>query len=172
MARKKSKTTLISRPEVIAFLRDAKENPEDNTPLLILADWLEERGDPRGEFLRLDLKFADDELSHERRNELLSIHKEEWLGPLGREARCEIHRGLVELGTGPATLLQRAWSDLAGSELFHNGSGFLASWLASLLASRPALVPRDRSTGDYSPFHADRSTRAAGRGNFLEIHAG
>ena len=39
-------------PEVLAFLADCKENPMDDTPRLVLADWLEEQGDPRGEFLR------------------------------------------------------------------------------------------------------------------------
>src|SRR5262245_42356922 len=31
------------------------ENPEDDTPRLILADWLEERGGPLGEFIRLQI---------------------------------------------------------------------------------------------------------------------
>jgi uncharacterized protein (TIGR02996 family) len=32
--------------------------PEDEAPRLIYADWLEERGDPRGEYLRLDCRLA------------------------------------------------------------------------------------------------------------------
>jgi uncharacterized protein (TIGR02996 family) len=117
MAKKKS-TKLISRPEVIAFLRDAKENPDDDTTLLILADWLEDRSDPRGEFLRLDLKPADDEVFRERRDELLMLHREEWLGPLAGGARCEFHRGFVEVGAPRGTLLQSTWTALAGTELW------------------------------------------------------
>jgi uncharacterized protein (TIGR02996 family) len=36
-----------------AFLQAIIENPNDDTLRLIYADWLEERGDPRGAFLRL-----------------------------------------------------------------------------------------------------------------------
>jgi uncharacterized protein (TIGR02996 family) len=35
------------------FVSATLESPEDDTPRLIYADWLEERGDPRGEFIRL-----------------------------------------------------------------------------------------------------------------------
>ena len=31
-----------------AFLADIRDHPDDDTPRLIYADWLEERGDPRG----------------------------------------------------------------------------------------------------------------------------
>ena len=36
-----------------AFLQAMQEHPEDNASRLIFADWLEERGDPRGELIRL-----------------------------------------------------------------------------------------------------------------------
>jgi uncharacterized protein (TIGR02996 family) len=35
------------------FLRALEDNPADEAALLVYADWLEERGDVRGEFLRL-----------------------------------------------------------------------------------------------------------------------
>ncbi|HEX5273309.1 MAG TPA: TIGR02996 domain-containing protein [Gemmataceae bacterium] len=41
-------------PFVLAILA----SPEDEAPRLIYADWLEERGDRRGEFLRLDCRLA------------------------------------------------------------------------------------------------------------------
>jgi uncharacterized protein (TIGR02996 family) len=37
-----------------AFLRAIAENPDDESCRLVFADWLEERGDDRAEFLRLD----------------------------------------------------------------------------------------------------------------------
>jgi uncharacterized protein (TIGR02996 family) len=40
------------------FLRAILDNPADDTPRLVYADWLEERGDPRGEYLRLDVALA------------------------------------------------------------------------------------------------------------------
>ncbi len=46
------------RPEVLAFLQAIKETPDDDTPRLVLADWLEERDDPRGRFLRLQTQLA------------------------------------------------------------------------------------------------------------------
>ena len=36
-----------------AFLQAMLANPEDNDLRLVFADWLEEWGDPRGEFIRL-----------------------------------------------------------------------------------------------------------------------
>ena len=36
-----------------AFLQAMQEHPEDNALRLVFADWLEERGDPRGELIRL-----------------------------------------------------------------------------------------------------------------------
>jgi type IV pilus assembly protein PilB len=41
-----------------AFLQAILEAPEDDTPRLIYADWLEEQGDPRGEFIRLQAQLA------------------------------------------------------------------------------------------------------------------
>jgi uncharacterized protein (TIGR02996 family) len=52
--------TSISERE--AFLRAIVDDPDDDTPRLIYADWLEERGDPQGEFIRVQV-----ELYHRRR---------------------------------------------------------------------------------------------------------
>ncbi len=40
--------------DVLAFLRAVAEGPADEATRLVFADWLEERGDWRGEYLRLD----------------------------------------------------------------------------------------------------------------------
>jgi uncharacterized protein (TIGR02996 family) len=40
------------------FLRAIQENPEDGDARLVYADWLEERGDIRGEYLRLERQLA------------------------------------------------------------------------------------------------------------------
>jgi uncharacterized protein (TIGR02996 family) len=42
--------------EEAAFLRAIADDPADDTNRLVYADWLEERGDPRGEYIRLRLK--------------------------------------------------------------------------------------------------------------------
>src|SRR5947209_4317685 len=118
MAKKKSATKLISRPEVIAFLRDAKENPEDDTPRMILADWLEDRGDPRGEFLRLDMELAARGVCGDRHAELLKQHEAEWLGPLAAKANWNWRRALLSLSVHQRWVLGPTWTALAGTELW------------------------------------------------------
>jgi uncharacterized protein (TIGR02996 family) len=41
-----------------SFLETIRRNPEEDAPRLVYADWLEERGDPRAEFLRLDCRLG------------------------------------------------------------------------------------------------------------------
>ena len=41
----------------MGLLQAIKADPENDALRLILADWLEEHGDPRGEFLRLDVEL-------------------------------------------------------------------------------------------------------------------
>jgi uncharacterized protein (TIGR02996 family) len=41
-----------------AFLRAIVDAPADEAPRLVYADWLDERGDPRGAYLRAELKWA------------------------------------------------------------------------------------------------------------------
>jgi uncharacterized protein (TIGR02996 family) len=72
-----------------AFLQAILENPDDDTPRLIYADWLEERGDPRGEFIRIQCRLAMLSAADERRpllerqeRELLEHHQDKWLGAL------------------------------------------------------------------------------------------
>ncbi len=73
------------------FLQAIFENPDDETPRLIYADWLEERGDPRGQFIQVECALEklgpDDPLRRElevQREALAFEHEEEWFGPLVR----------------------------------------------------------------------------------------
>jgi len=63
-------------PEVLAFLQDARENPADDAPRLILADWLEEHGDPRGTFVRVQVERARLPEGDPRRAELATRERE------------------------------------------------------------------------------------------------
>src|SRR5262245_47536147 len=96
----------LARPERVMlmdrtsdFLRAIRDEPDDDGPRLVFADWLEEQGDPRGEFLRAQVLRArgvgPDELP--RREQMLEErHRGEWLGPLAAVARTlSFHRGLV-----------------------------------------------------------------------------
>jgi uncharacterized protein (TIGR02996 family) len=40
------------------FIRTIQEDPADDTARLVYADWLEERGDVRAEYLRAELELA------------------------------------------------------------------------------------------------------------------
>src|SRR3954470_13698640 len=93
------------RPEVLAFLQAIKEQPADDLPRLVLADWLEEHDDPRGELLRLQVLLARvipgsaaGEARRLREKELRRRHEGAWLGPLaGMADGWTCHRGLVQL---------------------------------------------------------------------------
>jgi uncharacterized protein (TIGR02996 family) len=70
------------------FLDAIWENPDDDAPRLVYADWLEERGNPRGEFIRVQCALARNGLEERERRvlerreqELLEKHKQEWLEP-------------------------------------------------------------------------------------------
>lgn len=128
------------RPEVIALLSDCKENPEDDTPRLVLADWLEERDDLRGSFLRAQVLAARlPQPSPERAARdseaarLLIAHEIAWLGRLRPHLEgWEFARGLVRARARPAPLLDAG--ALVGSELLAWVEEFRLFDAANLLA--------------------------------------
>jgi uncharacterized protein (TIGR02996 family) len=70
------------------FLDAIWESPDDDVPRLVYADWLEEQGNPRGQFMRIQCALARGDLEEDRRRqlerqeqELLAVHGQEWLGP-------------------------------------------------------------------------------------------
>jgi uncharacterized protein (TIGR02996 family) len=83
------------------FLRAILADPQSDTPLLIYADWLEEHGDLRGEFIRVQCEIASLPYGHERREQLQPREAEllsqmTWLEPL--QALCSqvyCYRGFV-----------------------------------------------------------------------------
>jgi uncharacterized protein (TIGR02996 family) len=81
------------------------EDPGDDTPRLILADWLDDHDQPRrAEFIRAQIEADKLDASDPRRtaledraDELLAGHIEEWLGPVGSQtSRWRFRRGFVE----------------------------------------------------------------------------
>src|SRR5262245_55536383 len=105
----RSKSSADALPGLLAA---CKADPNDDGLRLILADWLEERGDPRGAFVRLQVERSrlrdwDARQADLARREaaLLRRHRAAWLGALaGRCAGETFRRGLVtaELGRGAA----------------------------------------------------------------------
>src|SRR5215471_15945594 len=77
--------------EMLSFLRAIADEPDDDTCRLVFADWLEERGDWRAEFFRLDCRLkqltaADDGYDDlkGRWNELWARLKPAWRAVVGR----------------------------------------------------------------------------------------
>jgi len=64
------------------FLSAIYAAPDDDTPRAVYADWLTERGDPRGEFITLQL--APSEATRKRVKQLLKKHGRTWAGELDR----------------------------------------------------------------------------------------
>jgi uncharacterized protein (TIGR02996 family) len=100
-----------------SFLQAIRANPDDDHLRLIYADWLEERGDPRGEFIRVQIELQDRDLSPRRRidllvreNELLEAHRVEWLRPLGDlQETGQFMRGFLwKVVLDPRSFLDRA----------------------------------------------------------------
>jgi uncharacterized protein (TIGR02996 family) len=88
-----------------AFMQAILENPDDDTPRLIYADWLDDHEDPaRAEFIRLqcrinDLPFEDSSLPDllGRESQLLNDHVDQWLGDIRPKLRrWTFHRGFLE----------------------------------------------------------------------------
>ncbi|VTT96402.1 Uncharacterized protein OS=Cystobacter violaceus Cb vi76 GN=Q664_31220 PE=4 SV=1 [Gemmataceae bacterium] len=63
-----------------AFLKAIRENPRDDTVRLAYADWLDERDDPRAEYIRLRHQLAQ---LHSRFDALADQAESEWLTAVG-----------------------------------------------------------------------------------------
>lgn len=94
------------------LLEEILRAPDDDAPRLVLADWLSERGDPRGELIQLQLRAASLEAGGERNkvraaeNKLLEAHRATWLGPIAdRVEKAEFRRGFVAM----VRMTARAW---------------------------------------------------------------
>jgi uncharacterized protein (TIGR02996 family) len=93
------------RPQLEIFLRASKSDPDDDVPRLVLADWLQDHGDARGELVHLQVRrsrLADGDPDHARfrprEMRLLAQHSLRWLGPLAdRASEWTFWRGLLEV---------------------------------------------------------------------------
>jgi uncharacterized protein (TIGR02996 family) len=90
------------------FADEVRMNPYDNTPRLIFADYLDDRGDPLGQFIRTQMSLSEMPQNDPSRtalelqeSELIREFGETWLAPLrelgaeGVNVRC-FQRGLIE----------------------------------------------------------------------------
>jgi uncharacterized protein (TIGR02996 family) len=121
-----SSTPQQARPEVLAFLADIKDHPDEDGLRLIFADWLEEYGDdldqPRAELIRCQIEYARaahplERMEHGRRQRALQQkYTNLWLGPLASWGQWSHQRGLVSGSLEVASLRSHALAGLAGTE--------------------------------------------------------
>jgi len=94
-----------------ALLGAIRGNPDEDTPRLVFADWLQENGQTeRAEFIRLQCEAARMPLGTKDRRKkeiaaekLFKAHKVEWFGPLWKKfysskpavSHCHIERGFI-----------------------------------------------------------------------------
>jgi uncharacterized protein (TIGR02996 family) len=113
-------------PEYRALFAAVCEQPGDDAPRLVLADWLEEYGGPaaadRADFIRVQVELtklpARDPRRYElraRERALLTAHEPEWLRPLtGLVSTAEFRRGFVDrVQVGARQFLEHAGKILA-----------------------------------------------------------
>jgi uncharacterized protein (TIGR02996 family) len=153
-----------------AFLDAILAEPDNDVPRLIFADWLEEHGDQRSEFIRVQCQLArlreDDPRRpalEAREQELLGAYQGEWLGPLaGGSMRLRFRRGFVdEVTLRLEAFLHRAEELVAAAPVARieltaglgqeSGGRFAVEGHLRKLAHRPELA---RVTGLYLNFTA------------------
>ena len=77
-----------------ALLDAVLADPDADGPRLRYAEWCDRHGDPRGEFIRLQVSSANPD----RERELLAAHRERWLAPLAPWSAEDVvfRRGFAE----------------------------------------------------------------------------
>ena len=140
-------------PQMRVFLREIKEHPDDDTPRLIFADWLQEHGDAaaaaRGEFLRsrvLRQRLPVDDPGHRvlkrREGELFTSYRWSWLGPLADAARAwTFDRGMIQVTALAESLLSAEVTAWARTEAGFWVDALTVTELTSERAERLAASP-------------------------------
>jgi uncharacterized protein (TIGR02996 family) len=85
--------------------------PEDDEPRQTLAERLEERRDPRGELIRIQLEIAEIHRTQGSLEALAGLlHEQQWTAPVRDQVtRARLHRGFVEeISLGAPDFLARA----------------------------------------------------------------
>lgn len=147
-----------ARAELLGLLQCAREAPEDATPRLILADWLEEYGDEaeqaRAELIHLQCQPdawngqetpADSARRIGRQDQLQTRYAAAWLGPLrSLPLPWEFRRGMLEVELDAREVKGRRLEQFSGSEAWAWVEGVTLHGLTSPrlgeLAGNPAWL--------------------------------
>jgi uncharacterized protein (TIGR02996 family) len=141
-----------------AFLKAILERPDDDVTKQVYADWLEEQGDPRGDYLRLLLQLRQQRVitpEQQRKHtklsaELAAIHtqlRREWEDALAGHARPENQerqRLMQELESQLASLSKRLRQQIP-ARLQELAATFDTNWLA--VVSDPEVEGCGKSGG-------------------------
>jgi uncharacterized protein (TIGR02996 family) len=101
------------------FLEDILEHPQDDDARLRYAEWLEDHGDPLGEFIRVQCRLARLPANHvavmeleNKERALLAEHEQSWVGDLSDMLDWwTFRRGFVEeIGTSTEKFLANSCS--------------------------------------------------------------
>jgi uncharacterized protein (TIGR02996 family) len=102
-----------------ALLAAILANPDDDTPRLVYADWLQERGDEeRAEFIRIQCAIAvrEDEVAENRATELTDRNRGKWLAGLPQfaEVQWDFRRGFPEVLTVEGDVFLQRYAAFTG----------------------------------------------------------
>ena len=130
------------------FIQDVVAHPDDDMPRLIYADWLEERGDPQGEFIRVQCELASIDPHDPRRADLESrelqlatAHGKRWAGPVRHGVRrWWFRRGMLEGIKIDAEQFLRTADQLLESTVIRRIEFSRAASLLDQLAASPWLA--------------------------------
>jgi uncharacterized protein (TIGR02996 family) len=118
---------VVSETELLAAIH---RSPGDDAHRLVYADWLAERGDPRGEFISLQCAArSDDAAAAKRADALLKAHGRKWLGRLDGEVfpkTMRFRRGFLafarpmaeKVSEAEATFARPEWATVEEIEFF------------------------------------------------------
>ncbi len=104
------------------FIAEISAEPDAVDPRLVYADWLTERGDPRGELIqvqcqldRLDLRDEQRIDLEYRQRALLAQHGRDWSAAIREESACDswhFRRGMIEQLEFPAATFLKGYDSI------------------------------------------------------------
>jgi uncharacterized protein (TIGR02996 family) len=140
--------------------------PDDDGPRLVYADYLQQRGDPRGELIALQLAARPTREQRARASQLLAEHGKHWLGPLAAMVKLtgmKFARGFLDScelkGTWEQVMVDDpGWSTVRALRLGNAGLTQLAA-LSTPLALEE-LRWEYREHGSERPYGSDAAVAA------------